>query len=1101
MISIVLYGRNDNYGYNLHKRAALSLNCMAEVLTDSADEILFVDYNTPDDFPTFPEAIQDTLTGRARKLLRVLRVRPRIHQRFKSKTHLLALEPIARNIAVRRSSARNRWILSTNTDMIFVPLQGSSLSNIVRELAPGFYHAPRLEIPEVLWESLDRNNPVEVINTVRQWGTTLHLNEIVLGSKFILYDGPGDFQLLLRDDLFENNGFDEDMLLGWHVDSNIAARMRLKYTEVGDLGHQVYGYHCDHTRQVTPAHSHTRIQNDWRRFVIEVARPDVPGQAGSWGCADDTIEEVHLPAKPAGLYVQALSEAIGDPLARPNVVQYTGETYNKVDYDARHLLPFLADMFVTMPRTSNVAWYGIRAETLSLFATIWDRLNFTGMIFSSSPALQRPIATSAISQISSQQILKDANAYIFDFGGLPPVDHAIDEIVADLRRRFRQVVRAERRRVSEGGTPRRIIALNAINNEYEGFVCGSVAAAATPFSTHMRHGFVLPTITTREEWLPLLSVGEAGIRVGSQIKSDPTKRGWIAFGPFKYLDEGNYTVSINIELSTDNERRLNSEPCIFIEAKAGSELLALHLLRYGELGTAEHKFTFVVSRDVADGVAGIETRVAALIPIAVAIRSLSIEPSAASVEVDPEIPVVLRLDNWLPFLQLKPRAQADEDGVVVGEGEPDYAVYGPYWALPPGRYELIASVVPQVADPAGKPLITIDVSAEGGARRFAEHQWRLGQFERADGQTAMQLRLPFVLAADLPPALRIIETRIFAPGDGNFRVRSLVVRPRSAEAERNWFPYLTAGECGLHGGGEIKSIAGRSGCIASTPAMQIEPGHYHVSLDVVAASATIGQPDIRLEIWCGLEIIALGSVASDRTVGFDAPPEVADSGIELRLWALTSAAVSVRNLVVERTSEAAAPNPVPPVLRLDNWLPFLQLKPRAQADVDGVVVGEGEPDYAVYGPYWALPPGRYELIASVVPRVADPAGKPLITIDVSTEGGARRFAEHQWRLGQFERADGQTAMQLRLPFVLAADLPPALRTIETRIFAPGDGNFRVRSLVVRPSDAKLNRNHQHEAAEAGDFLRRRGGSILRAILPAETYALAAKMYRKLRTFR
>ena len=40
MISIVLYGRNDNYGYNLHKRAALSLNCMAEVLTDPDDEIL-----------------------------------------------------------------------------------------------------------------------------------------------------------------------------------------------------------------------------------------------------------------------------------------------------------------------------------------------------------------------------------------------------------------------------------------------------------------------------------------------------------------------------------------------------------------------------------------------------------------------------------------------------------------------------------------------------------------------------------------------------------------------------------------------------------------------------------------------------------------------------------------------------------------------------------------------------------------------------------------------------------------------------------------------------------------------------------------------------
>lgn len=54
MISVILYGRNDSYGYNLHKRAALSFNCIAEMLDAPDDEILFVDYNTPDDFPTFP---------------------------------------------------------------------------------------------------------------------------------------------------------------------------------------------------------------------------------------------------------------------------------------------------------------------------------------------------------------------------------------------------------------------------------------------------------------------------------------------------------------------------------------------------------------------------------------------------------------------------------------------------------------------------------------------------------------------------------------------------------------------------------------------------------------------------------------------------------------------------------------------------------------------------------------------------------------------------------------------------------------------------------------------------------------------------------------
>ena len=64
MLSIIVYGRNDNHGYNLHKRAAVSINCLAEMLRDPADELIFVDYNSPDDLPTFPEAIRDTLTWR-----------------------------------------------------------------------------------------------------------------------------------------------------------------------------------------------------------------------------------------------------------------------------------------------------------------------------------------------------------------------------------------------------------------------------------------------------------------------------------------------------------------------------------------------------------------------------------------------------------------------------------------------------------------------------------------------------------------------------------------------------------------------------------------------------------------------------------------------------------------------------------------------------------------------------------------------------------------------------------------------------------------------------------------------------------------------------
>ena len=159
MISVILYGRNDAYGYNLHKRAAISLNCIAEVLDDPNDEILFVDYNTPDDFPTFPEAIQDTLTARARKIMRIFRARPHIHERYRIRTHLVVLEPISRNIAVRRSNPANRWILSTNTDIVMVPQAAGSLTSIARSLEAGFWQAPRVEIPETLWEGLDRREP------------------------------------------------------------------------------------------------------------------------------------------------------------------------------------------------------------------------------------------------------------------------------------------------------------------------------------------------------------------------------------------------------------------------------------------------------------------------------------------------------------------------------------------------------------------------------------------------------------------------------------------------------------------------------------------------------------------------------------------------------------------------------------------------------------------------------------------------------------------------------------------------------------------------------------------------------------------------------
>src|SRR5579872_2249291 len=309
MISVILYGRNDSYGYNLHKRGVLSLNSIAELLDDADDEIIFVDYNTPDDLPTFVEAISDMLTPRARNLVRTLRVRPSQHARFASHTHLRCLESPARNAALRRSNPRNRWILSTNTDMVFIPRSAPSLSAIAAELPDGFYHTARFEIPEILWETLNRSGPRACIDSITTWGKRLQLNEIVYGYPDTIFDGPGDFQLFLRDDGIKIAGFDERMLLGWHVDTNIAVRLALlRGQRVKSALDHVFAYHCDHTRETTPAHAHGAVQNSWDRFVSQVTSYEIPEQRQSWGFAEEHIEDSHLDEHPG--IVDALESLI-----------------------------------------------------------------------------------------------------------------------------------------------------------------------------------------------------------------------------------------------------------------------------------------------------------------------------------------------------------------------------------------------------------------------------------------------------------------------------------------------------------------------------------------------------------------------------------------------------------------------------------------------------------------------------------------------------------------------------------------------------------------------------------------------------------------------
>jgi hypothetical protein len=502
VISVVLYGRNDAHGYNLHKRAAISFNAIAEVLDADGDEILFVDYNTPDDLPTFPEAIADTLTERARTLLRVLRVRPAQHGPFESKTHLVALEPVARNVAVRRSNPANRWILSTNTDMIFTTSRGKSLSAIAADLRDGFYHLPRFELPESLWEGFDRREPDEIIAQTSRWASRLHLEEIVHGSENIVFDGPGDFQLALRDDLHRIHGFHEDMILGWHVDANLSRRMRLLRGRISSFG-GVKAYHCDHTRQSTQLHRYDRVQNDQVRFVDDVTDPTLPEQADFWGLAGQDVEEVDLSDNAGARWLRAIDGALPPGPRAPYEASYVAESYDDLDYEPSHVVPYVLDLLATVPIGSVIAYAGARTDTYTLIKACVEALG-RGLRLITPPGFDWLDPASMAPSVASWGVTP--TVFIVEFGveraagrldRLDRVMHLFDWL-AHYRPRDREA---------------RVVAINAIHNRFEGLVTSALNPTSTPFSTRVRQGYIraaaaegaqqLPGPDSITEWLSL----------------------------------------------------------------------------------------------------------------------------------------------------------------------------------------------------------------------------------------------------------------------------------------------------------------------------------------------------------------------------------------------------------------------------------------------------------------------------------------------------------------------------------------------------------------------------------------------------------------------
>jgi hypothetical protein len=1099
MISLVLYGRNDSYGYNLHKRAALSLNCFAEVLSDPDDEIIFVDYNTPDDYPTFPEAVGDTLTVAAKERLRVLRVRPSLHRRFQSKTHLVALEPIARNVAIRRSSPLNRWILSTNTDIILVPRHEGSLSSVVRDLPAGFYHLPRFEIPESLWEGFNRLDPAGVIASVRDWGTAAHLNEIVFANDIVKFDGPGDFQLIQRQDLFDIHGLDERMLLGWHVDSNLAKRLCFKYRQPGDLLDHVFAYHCDHTRQVTPAHRHDRIQNDSNEFVYGVKMAAIPEQADSWGCPGDHIEEIRLASSSSRLYMRVVRHVVGAPLAEPTEAHYRPESYDKVDYDPQHLLPFLIDIFINAPRDWNIAWFGRSRDTLNRFTRAWQELGFTGHLLIDqeiAPFLMERAFDPVVTR-DRAGILAEADAFIFDFGlaDIAATDNEMSahRIEIKLVQSFAALMKAEEERTQSGNAPRRIVTLNTIHNRFERMVVSCIAAAATPFSTRIRQGYIRPRTNEMLDCLAAMTVGEAGERIGNQIWVKPGHVGIVCDGPYSRLQLGVYRAKIRMRAKSP----LGGNPdSIVLALEIGVDGYVLGYLPISRDRLKAHEielpFDLPESLGAEALVGGIMLCLRSLGEIDAAVEAMSVEPAS-------KVSLGERRDlNWLHAQSVGDAGERVGEVVRSRPGRIGYVTYGPYWRLPKGQYrcrvKYRAEASPRLA-PAD-PVMVLELAIKG---QTSAHQV-LDRQGLAAGEMTLDFAVPEMVAIDREAK---VELRLRCLQALNLTVEGVTTEPRAAAlaselpTSMDWLALQFPGEAGQRDGALVRSRPGRLGCVLHGPYYSLPAGQYQLRMDFEEeprTSAGTSDPILVLEMVIDEVIRACRAIDQQALASGSATlefgiPESLEAKIEARLHSIAPVRMAVKRVVVERTGDFAQQT-----LQMD----ILPLQTAGEA---GERVGaamrarRGRSGCVLYGPYRRLPAGEYLTKISFEGAETE-AEDPLLALEVVAEDVVQARCE----IDAQGIAAGEASLAFAISHSLAADREAK---IQIRLHALRPTEVTVRSVLVeRVGDPRLGVAEEQRSRPARKRRRAPQSATVRMrALGGSLTALARTLHRRIHDLR
>jgi hypothetical protein len=234
-ISVVIIGKNDDYGGNLTHRFIHCLN----VLTQSFDEIIYVDWKS-NGKPLIEEVIENIKYKD--KIKSYIVSEQDIQNNNPEYIDYSIVEVIARNIGIRRST--NEWILVTNVDVL---IEKFDLSEFDKQT---LYTSARIDVPQEF--HINFNDSMELLNSIKENKNSFKMQpDAVIDGKSVwdsgdvwsLVVGCGDFQFAHKDVWYGIKGFEESYGGRCYADSNLMKKGAI-YFDIKKA--QVTLYHLNH---------------------------------------------------------------------------------------------------------------------------------------------------------------------------------------------------------------------------------------------------------------------------------------------------------------------------------------------------------------------------------------------------------------------------------------------------------------------------------------------------------------------------------------------------------------------------------------------------------------------------------------------------------------------------------------------------------------------------------------------------------------------------------------------------------------------------------------------------------------------------------------